>query len=299
MNVSTTYSPATMQRNESSTVARFSVAVLPGLHVGAVSANLGRTRKSTGGQGVTVSRAIGAACLMLGALVGVLAGGTAGATVGVVLAMAGFQALTRGGVAGVPYVLVALATTAGLGLNAWSHDLTATDLGLGRSTWLTGILWSLGIILVVGAVVGLAGRVPRLHHLFADDRVMDVPGVVSARRVLLDIPFGTVLVEEFAFRGVLLALVTVEVGAAWAVVVTSALFGLWHVVPALELHESHSAATGASWTTVLSAVLFTGFSGVVFGLLRVGTGSLFPPAALHWAANGSGVVVGWILHNRS
>lgn len=245
-----------------------------------------------------VSRTIGAACLLVGVLVGVIAGGTAGAITGVVLAMVGFQALTRGGVDGTPYVVAAVATTGGLAAIAWRQNLTAADLGLGRGTWVTGLMWSIGIVVVLGAAIGIAGRIPRLHHLFADGRVMDVPGAVTARRVLLDIPFGTVLVEEFAFRGVLLALVLAETNAAWAVVVTSLLFGLWHVSSALELHESHTATTGGSWTTVLSAVLFTGLSGVVFAVLRLWTGSLLPPAALHWAANGSSVVVGWFLHGR-
>ena len=75
------------------------------------------------------------------------------------------------------------------------------------------------------------------------------------------------------------------------------LFGLWHISPALEMHDSHNATQGGSWITVVGTVFFTGLSGVGFALLRLFTGSLFPPAALHWAANGTGVVVGWVVHN--
>ena len=39
-------------------------------------------------------------------------------------------------------------------------------------------------------------------------------------------------------------------------------------------------------------------SGAGFALLRLYTGSLLPPAALHWAANGTGVVVGWFVARR-
>ena len=50
--------------------------------------------------------------------------------------------------------------------------------------------------------------------------------------------------------------------------------------------------------TVLSTVLFTGLGGVMFAVLRLYTNSLFPPSALHWAMNGTGVVVGWFVHRN-
>ena len=50
--------------------------------------------------------------------------------------------------------------------------------------------------------------------------------------------------------------------------------------------------------TVGSTVLFTGLSGVGFAVLRIFTGSLFPPSALHWAANGTGVIVGFFVNRR-
>ncbi len=245
----------------------------------------------------TVSRGMGAAALVAGILVGAFVGGTVGAIVGVLITMVGFQALTRG-VEGAPYIVAGLATTGGIALVAWRHHLSAAEIGLGRATWVTGALWSVGIVLVVGTAIGIVGGIPRAHHLFADDRVTDVSGPVTARKVLLDIPFGTVLIEEFAFRGVMLALVTTLAGTPWAIAVTSVLFGLWHVGPALEMHASHNSTNGSAWPTVLSTVAFTGLSGVGFAALRLFTGSLFPPSALHWAANGSGVVVGWFVHRR-
>jgi membrane protease YdiL (CAAX protease family) len=245
----------------------------------------------------TISRTLGIAVLVTGIAVGCLVLGTVGAIIGVLVAMVGFQMLTRG-VEGAPYVVAGIATTFGLVLIATLHKLSWTQLGLGHTSWVTGILWSLGIVLVVGAVIGIAGGIPRLHHLFADDRITQVTGAETTRKALLDIPFGTVLIEEFAFRGVMLALGMTVTSTPWAVVVTSALFGLWHVSPALEMHESHQSRTGGSWTTVAGTVVFTGLSGVGFAILRLYTGSLLPPAALHWAANGTGVVVGWFVHRR-
>jgi membrane protease YdiL (CAAX protease family) len=244
----------------------------------------------------TVSRGVGFTALVSGVVVGVLLLGTYGAILGVLITMVGFQMLTRG-VEGAPYVVAGISATAGLAVVAWKHHLSWTDLGLGRSTWVTGLVWSLGIVVLVGTVIGIAGAVPGLRHLFADDRITQVSGAETARKALLDIPFGTVLIEEFAFRGVMLALVTTITSTLWAVVVTSVLFGLWHISPALEMHDSHNATNGSSWVTVVGTVFFTGLSGVGFALLRIFTGSLLPPAALHWAANGTGVVVGWVVHN--
>jgi membrane protease YdiL (CAAX protease family) len=244
----------------------------------------------------TVSRGVGFTALVSGVVVGVLILGTYGAILGVLITMVGFQMLTRG-VEGAPYVVAGISATAGLAVVAWKHHLSWTDLGLGRSTWVTGLVWSLGIVVLVGTVIGIAGAVPGLRHLFADDRITEVSGAETARKALLDIPFGTVLIEEFAFRGVMLALVTTITSTLWAVVVTSVLFGLWHISPALEMHDAHNSTNGSSWVTVVGTVFFTGLSGVGFALLRIFTGSLFPPAALHWAANGTGVVVGWVVHN--
>ena len=162
--------------------------------------------------------------LILGVVGGTLVGGTVGGIVGVLVAMMGFQGLTYG-TDGWKYVSGALATTGGLALIAWKHGVNAVDMGLSHHTWLTGAIWSVGLIAGVGIVIGLAGRHPKTQPLFADER-NDTSGVVAARRALLDIPFGTVLVEEFAFRGVMLALVSVLYGNLWAVVITSILFGV-------------------------------------------------------------------------
>lgn len=244
-----------------------------------------------------LGRTAGGLALGIGVLVGCFVLGDVGAIAGVVLAMLGFQALTRK-VEGPAYVAGALATTAGLVTIAWIHGLGATELGLGHTTWITGLLWSAGIVLGIGAVIGIAGGIPRLHKYFADDRNADANGLLTTRRVLMDIPFGTVLVEEFAFRGVLLALVTQVWGTVWAVAITSLLFGLWHIGPALEMHDAHQEAKSHVLVTVGTTVLFTGLSGVVFAGLRLFTGSLLPPAALHWAGNGTGLVVSFFVHRR-
>jgi membrane protease YdiL (CAAX protease family) len=111
------------------------------------------------------------------------------------------------------------------------------------------------------------------------------------------IPVGTILLEEVAFRGVLWGLLRRGRGALTATAVSSALFGLWHVLPSLGLATSNQAVgstvgrnTSGQALSVLGTVLFTALSEVVFCELRRRSGSLLASAGLHWATNGLGVL---------
>lgn len=227
------------------------------------------------------SRAVGAVLLAVGLLLAAL-----GPTWPAVLAlMVGFLLATRQ-VEGVPFVAGALVTAAGLVLVAVRAGLTAAEVGLAQDTLLRGLLVSLGLVLLVAAGAAVGVRVPRLRRLFHHPRHRG-PGSLAARRALVDVPLGTVLVEELAFRGVILALLVRGLGAPWAVVVGSLLFGLWH---ALGAWDTRSGVPGT--------VAATTGAGVVFALLRLGTGSLLPPVALHWALNGFGTAAGWHVTRR-
>jgi membrane protease YdiL (CAAX protease family) len=173
--------------------------------------------------------------------------------------------------------------------------LTARELGLGRDTAVRGLRWGgvLAAALVVGCAVVLA--VPALRDRIApgDDSWSHV-----AVRVLLDIPFVTVVPEELAFRGVTWALLRRSGGDRVATLVSSVLFGLWHVLPALSggpanatLAGSFGAGPVAVAARVAGTVLFTFAAGVLFCRLRAGSGSLLAPAVLHWAANSCGVLL--------
>jgi hypothetical protein len=76
-------------------------------------------------------------------------------------------------------------------------------------------------------------------------------------------------------------------GAVWATGVSSVLFGVWHVLPALDLARTNTvlrADTGNGrrriLLTVLGTVALTTVAGIVFAELRRASGSLLPPAGL-------------------
>ena len=112
----------------------------------------------------------------------------------------------------------------------------------------------------------------------------------------MEIPFSTVLLEEIAFRGVIWGLLAAHRGPVAATVVSSALFGVWHVLPALDLARTSTAIGGqaVSWgrkvTVVATTVVGTAITGVLLAELRRRTGSLFAPIAIHWGANAIGVL---------
>ena len=184
-------------------------------------------------------------------------------------------------------VLLGLARLAGL---SWA------ELGLGPGTWRRGFAWAGAIIGIVALVLAAGAALPLTRDAFRDSRYHLGLGSALLTSFVL-IPVGTVLLEEVAFRGVLWGLLRRLGGTFLATAVSSALFGLWHILPSLGLaadNEAIGSAVGqgrsAQVITVAGTVLFTAASGVVFCELRRRSGSLLAPAALHWAVNGLAVL---------
>jgi hypothetical protein len=82
--------------------------------------------------------------------------------------------------------------------------------------------------------------------------------------------------EETWFRGIVLAGYRRTMGDGPAIAVTAALFGLGHLI---------NAALGLSVADVITQVIVTTATGVVFGLIRVRTGSIYPAIATHGLYN--------------
>ncbi|MEV5955908.1 CPBP family intramembrane glutamic endopeptidase [Streptomyces sp. NPDC051987] len=199
-------------------------------------------------------------------------------------------------------LLTAVVTSAVLvGLLFWAGG-TWSELGLGRDSLAEGARWSVALIGIVAAVYLCAALPPVTRGLFADQRTDALNGPEIAFKVLVAVPVGTVLLEETAFRGVLFALLLRLRTATTAAVLSSVLFGLWHILPSLHLDQDkpilgslfgHSVA-GAALVDV-GAVLFTGVAGCLLCWLRDRSGSLLAPMALHWAVNALGYAVGFLL----
>lgn len=193
-------------------------------------------------------------------------------------------------------LVVGPVVVAGLTAVARLAGLSWQDLGLGRGTWKPGLKWAGAEIGIVALVIAAGAALPLTRDAFRDARYRLDWGHALLTSLVL-IPIGTVLVEELAFRGVLWGLLREVKGTKTATVVSSALFGVWHVLPSLGLAASNEAITGtvgrgrsAQATTVLVTVLFTALSGVVFCEVRRRSGSILASAGLHWATNGLSVL---------
>ncbi|HZA79427.1 MAG TPA: CPBP family intramembrane glutamic endopeptidase [Acidimicrobiales bacterium] len=196
------------------------------------------------------------------------------------------------------YVPVNLGTAALLVMIGRASGLSARQLGLSRATLRPGlVVGGIGAALVVVGVV-LGAVVPLTRPWFEDERVADVDSLADlAYQALVRIPLGTALLEELAFRGVLLALLARVRPIGTAVTVSSVLFGLWHIRPTLGALATNDLAQSA-WSqagAVTGAVVLTTVGGFVFCGLRLGSRSLLAPLIVHASANSAATVAAWIV----
>ncbi|MEU6407530.1 CPBP family intramembrane glutamic endopeptidase [Microbispora sp. NPDC046933] len=200
--------------------------------------------------------------------------------------------------------LTSAAATGALLVIARREGLTWNELGFrrARAGAVTGGALAAGVAAVYAAGVAL----PRTRPLFHDARAL----ALSRRRVLeealVQVPFGTVLLEEVGFRGVLPALLGRVLPARTSVAASAALFGLWHVLPAMDMARANpalgrltagetpdeaagpmKAARLETGRLVAGTVASTAAAGLVFHGLRHRAG-LLAPALLHLATNSLG-----------
>lgn len=186
------------------------------------------------------------------------------------------------------YVPVNLAVAAALLWLGQVRGLSWESMGLSAAALPAGLAW--GGLVAAGVAAGLLAvlATPRVRPWLRDARVAGQSPRQVAVHAGVRIPLGTVALEEVAFRGVLLAAWADAQGLLAAVVGSSVVFGIWHVVPTLLLVEANRPGAGLRTraVAVAGAVTGTALAGVGLCLLRLASGSLVAPALAHWAANG-------------
>lgn len=180
--------------------------------------------------------------------------------------------------------------------------LSWTDLGLGWSYQLIGLIWAGICIGLVTLGYLIAASIPKTRDAFHDERISDLSPGRLVFQSLIEVPFGTVLFEEIAFRSVLFAMLAQRYGWVWAVVWSSLIFGLWHILPSIGTHEQSAAlgsvvgeGTKGNILAIVVSVLTTTVAGVLFAGLRIVSGSVLAPMGLHWATNGLGYAFSWFI----
>lgn len=203
------------------------------------------------------------------------------------------------GLLGPPAVSASLLVAA-LALIAWDAGATLVDLGLGWMDARTGLRYGLGAFGVVLLVLTVAAAVPATNEFLNDSRAQ-IGGGELLYELGVSIVLLTAIPEEFAFRGVLLGSALKLWSARRAGLVTSALFGLWHIEPTLQTMSGNravgdaAASTGGQVLLVLGSVAVTFLAGLVLCWLRIRSGSLIAPVIGHAAANGLALAIAWFV----
>lgn len=177
------------------------------------------------------------------------------------------------------------------------------DLGLGRAHAVRGLRHGAIAAGGIGALYAAGAALPATRPLFADHRAADTARHLL-RQALVDVPLGTVLLEEAGFRSVLPALLRQSYDDRTAQAISAALFGLWHILPSGQLVEANPALAEVSTAgarpsrakAAAGAVVTTTIGGWLFGALRKHSGSVVAPVLLHTATNSLGYFTAWLVN---
>ena len=176
-----------------------------------------------------------------------------------------------------------------------------TQEHLGFTAWRRGAAWGTVLFVLTIGVLALAITMPAFNQLYHDRRVEAGTGAWLYQAVVR-IPFGTVLLEEVAFRGVLPGLFILRWGVLRGCIAASLCFGLWHVLPALTLNEVNPVATrvfgsgaGGVAIAVIFAVCSTAIAGMWFCWIRLRSGSVLATMMAHIASNSGAYTIAWLV----
>ncbi|MBG0813512.1 CPBP family intramembrane glutamic endopeptidase [Planomonospora sp. ID82291] len=135
--------------------------------------------------------------------------------------------------------LTSAAATGALLALARRSGLSWTELGFTEGR--RGLRIGGALAAAVAAAYGAGIAIPATRRFFRDERALSLSRARALEEALLQVPIGTVLLEEVGFRGVLHGLLARSHGTPAAVAVSSALFGLWHVLPAIDMAAANPA----------------------------------------------------------
>lgn len=190
-----------------------------------------------------------------------------------------------------PFSWIVIAASLGLFvLLAIKSELSFDDIGLGRAHLKSGFKY--GGVAAIALILAMALAFVVAPEFYQDER-FNQSLTDTLLSVLLYLPLRTVLWEEFMFRGLLWGLINKKRGPGLATVLSSIIFGFWHVFAASGSIDSNLLTNGGGngATIIVATILLTAVAGMALSELRRRSGSLIAPILVHWAANGAGVVL--------
>lgn len=165
------------------------------------------------------------------------------------------------------------------------------DMGLEPSNLAAGLKVGLLTVVPIAAVVAVGVAIPWTRDFFADSRVLSGGTGRALYELLVRIPLGTALAEELIFRGALMGVFLRKRSPLVATVLSSLVFGLWHISPTIQSLTTNSAVNRASTGAlaglgiVSGVVAVTALAGAALAWLRLKSGSVLAPWIAHTCLN--------------
>lgn len=178
----------------------------------------------------------------------------------------------------------------------WVLHIKPTDAGFRTKHIHKNILWGalLGIsvyILAYGIeliIIATMGKSPSLHFYVTSYSVDGNMGNQTGFWFFVLCIVGNVInvvMEEGVFRGLFLKMAEKKYNFLIAVIISSVLFGFWHLVAPLRSYIDGERSLGGMFMMMLMLFFTTGITGAKFCLLTKITGSLWLPMTDHFINN--------------
>lgn len=167
---------------------------------------------------------------------------------------------------------------------------TWTSMGLRRDRLSRGAI--VGGILIGVVTIGIATAIaiPATRELFRDEEIVNASIGWGLFHAFVRIPLATALYEEVLFRGIIFGMLARRHTPLLAGVLTSLLFGFWHILPTLDtLDTSPASDLFSGWLglaiAVIASVAGTAVAGVGFLLVRLYANSTAAAVLAHIGTN--------------
>jgi CAAX protease family protein len=158
-------------------------------------------------------------------------------------------------------------------------------IGLVGGDPLTAVAWGLVAVVVTSTIGMVMLTRDELRPQLADPRLASLSRGEAFTQIFVRIPVFTALIEEAFFRGVLHAALIALYPTPVAIWLGAGLFGLWHIGPGVDQAQAGSKTMRAGAVHTALTVVATTVAGAFFVWLRIETGSIWAPVAVHAAIN--------------
>lgn len=148
---------------------------------------------------------------------------------------------------------------------------TWTTMGLRTDRLKRGFTFGGIIVAIIVAGVGIAIALPATRELFRDDRIIGSSVAWVSFQAFVRIPLATALYEEVLFRGIVFGMLIRRRSPLVAGLMTSVLFGLWHILPTIDTLQTNPAGN-----------LFTGIIGVAIAIVGAIAGTFIAGLGFLW-----------------